>query len=287
LGNSLKRPRHEGKSRGHIKGIEKNLQQKLEDAYEIPEMILEGDQSKSALNPQTSCFHTSNEKKESNAKKDSPQAKAKSKRLELAGVLSQGSANFKGKSLSSFQNDGVEIRLYVSKSTARSPKGSSQLDARARLSDLESSNSIVVNSSIEGNNTRNTLNVDKSMKKTNLLSLPDQESKRYSRKGTYLSCKTTGTEHQKDLTSGTENSLGALGEVESKQVHQHQSYATDDIESLPTLHSKAQPRKRSILLHLPNDLRTLAADKNWHGSIKKNTSEIKSIMQSQNKNRQL
>jgi hypothetical protein len=286
LGNSLKRPRHEAKSREHITENEKNLQQKLEDAYKIPEMILEGDQSESALNPQTSYFHTSNEKKKFNAKKDSPKAKAKSKRLELAGVLTQGSASFKGKSLSSFQNDGVEIRLYVSKSKARLPKVSSQLDSRARLSDLESSNSILVNPSIEGIKTRKTLNVDSSMKKTNLLSVPDQEAKSHSRKGPYLSRKTSGTEHRKDLTSGTENSLGALGEVESKQVDQHQSSATDDIENLPTLRSKAQPKKRSLLLHLTNDLRTLATDKNCYNSIKKNTSYTNSIMQSPNKNRQ-
>jgi hypothetical protein len=282
----LKPPSYEAKSREPITVIEKNLQQKLEDAYEIPDIILEGDQSESAMNLQTSCFHTSNEKKKSNAKKASRQAKAKSKRLEFAGVLSQGSASFKGKSLSSFQNDGVEIRLYVSKSTAKLTKTSSQLESKARLSDLESSNSIVVNSSIEDVKTQNTLNVDKSMKKTNLLSVPDQEAKSHSRKGPYLSRKTTGTEDRKDLTSGTENSLRALGEVESKQVHQHQSSATDDIESLPNMRSKSQPKKRSLLLHFPDDLRTLATDKNWYDSIKKNTSDTNSIMQSPNKNRQ-
>jgi hypothetical protein len=49
---------------------------------------------------------------------------------------------------------------------------------------------------------------------------------------------------------------------------------------------KSQPKKKSLLLHFPNDLTTLVTDKNWYDSIKKNTSDKNSMLQSPNKNRQ-
>ena len=140
----------------------------------------------------------------------------------------------------------------------------------------------MVNPSIEGIKTRKTLNVDKSIKKTCPLRLSDQGTKNQSRKEAYLSRKTVGTEPGKDLLSGTENSLGGLGEVESKVAAQHLSSANDDIYSLPTMRSKVQPKKKSLLLHFPGDLRTLATDKNWYERFKKNTSDSNSMFQFEN-----
>jgi hypothetical protein len=278
LGNSSKRPKQEAKSREHFEGIPKDLKQKLEDAFERPDEVWDGDLSESALNPRTSCFQTSKEKKESNAKKASRQTKAKATRNESAGVLSQDSASFKGKSLSSFQNDGVEIRPLKSKSRAKGPNVSPSKLAKLRLFDPCSSNLSLLNNSIEVIKTQNTLNLNNPMKKTNSLNLPGQGDKIPSHKESYLSRKTVVTKHRKDLTSETENSLGALGEVESKQVDQHQNSANYDIQGSPTVRSKEQPKKKnSLLLHFPDDLRTLATDKNWYNSIKRNNKRSNTI----------